>query len=223
MSNTFRSQGEPPEFGRRDTLRLIRNHMSAYMAINAFYYGAVLFGMLIAFAEPSIRDTLIDNAAGAYQRGLLAPVGAAYKSGDFFTAFVLTFIVNLFLGTFLTITLPSAVIPFSGFILAGVRAVMWGIMFMPFNHPLGWGLAPHYVNLLLEGQGYILATFAVYIHGRSFIDPKSMGAATNGQGYALGLAHTMNILALVAITLFIAALFEAFEGVYIVPLLIPAK
>jgi hypothetical protein len=197
--------------------------MPAYMAVNAFYYGAILLGMLVAFANPSIRDSLTGNAKQAFQNGLLESVGNAYKSGDFFTALVLTFIANLFLGTILTISLPSAIIPFSGFLLAGLRAVMWGIMFMPLDHPLGWGLAPHYINLLLEGQGYILATFAVYVHGRSYMAPEWMGAETHGQGYVLGLAHTLNILILVAITLFIAAIYEAFEGVYIVPLLMPPK
>jgi hypothetical protein len=73
----------------------------------------------------------------------------------------------------------------------------------------------------LEGQGYILAALAVYMHGRSFLAPRSMGAVSHGEGYVLGLKLSARLYLLVTIVLLIAALYEAFTGVYVVPILVP--
>ncbi|GEM_PF-2880586 len=47
----------------------------------------------------------------------------AYMSGNFPLAAILTFLINLTLGSFVYITLPSLTIPFGGVIIGLVRAI----------------------------------------------------------------------------------------------------
>ena len=63
--------------------------------------------------------------------GPLGPVGAAYKSGNVWAAIVLTFAVNLFIGSLFSITVPSMIVPFSGFLMGIFRAVVWGLLLSP--------------------------------------------------------------------------------------------
>ncbi len=203
-------------------LGLIRRHARAFVTFNAGYYGLVFAGMLIGGLNPSIRDILSEAVKKAVTEGPLQSVGSAYGSGKFLWAFVLTFLINLIAGSLLTISVPSAIIPFSGLLLAAWRAILWGLLFTPVHHPLGLGLYVHYVTLLLEGQAYILAAFAAYLHGRSFLAPQSMGATSHGQGYVLGIKHSAHVYLFVTVLLLVAALYESFTGVYIIPALLPA-
>ncbi len=199
----------------------IRQHKRAYLAINVLYYGTVFAGMVVALLLPNVRDALFKAAGEAFMKGPLAPVGNAYGSGHFLLAVGLTFVVNLIGGSLLSINLPSAIIPFSGFLIATWRALLWGIVFSPGHHPLGAGLYVHFVTLLLEGQAYVLATLAAYVQGKAFLAPRTMDAPSHGAGYLLGLKHAGKLYGLITITLLIAALYEAFTGIYVVPALLP--
>lgn len=202
-------------------LDLIRAHKRPFLTLNACYYGLILFGMLIAMADPSIRDRLLESIRVSLESGMFAPLARAYTQGHFFTAFVLTFTVNLLLGSLLVINVPSLVIPFSGILWLSIRPVLWGICFYPVDHELGWGVYIHMGTLLLEGQGYVLAAFAAYLQGRSFLSPRSMGAVTHGEGYVLGLRHSVRLYAAVSLTLLVAAAYEAFTVIHIVPQFLP--
>ena len=79
-------------------------------------------------------------------------------------------------------------------------------------------MIPHSLTLLLEGQGYILALLAVYVSGNTFLRPRSVGLKTHGEGYVAGLQQTASLYILVTLLLAVAAVYEAMEVIYIVPL-----
>ena len=71
----------------------------------------------------------------------------------------MTFGINFFVGSVLVLTLPSCVIPGSGILVAGFRAVLWGLILVPATLQQAFVMLPHSGTLLLEGEGYILAAF----------------------------------------------------------------
>jgi hypothetical protein len=151
--------------------------------------------------------------------GPLAAVGNAYVNAEVLKAIGLTFLVNLVVGSFLYITLPSLIIPFLGFLLGIYRAALWGFLFYPGHPDIGMIMLPHSITLILEGQAYILALFAVYLQGRAFLWPKSVGLETHKQGYIEGLRRTGKMYILVILTLAIAAVYEVIEVVLLAKLM----
>ena len=79
-------------------------------------------------------------------------------------------------------------------------------------------MIPHSLTLLLEGQGYILALLAVYVSGNTFLRPRSVGLNTHGEGYVNGLKQTGSLYVLVTLFPAVAAVYEALEVIYLVPL-----
>ena len=72
-------------------------------------------------------------------------------------------------------------------------------------------MLPHLITLILEGQAYILALFAIYLQGRAFLWPKSVGLKTYKQGYVERIKRTGRMYILVILTLAIAAVYEVIE------------
>ncbi len=85
----------------------------------------------------------------AFTIGPLSSVGTAYSSGQVLDASIMTFLVNLALGSFMDITLPSLIIPFPGILTGAYRAVIWGILFSPAHFEAY--LVPRHLILFLEG------------------------------------------------------------------------
>jgi hypothetical protein len=195
----------------QSALALVQKNKRAYIVINVVYYGLVVIFMIVAAFNPSLQDMLLDAVGAAFMTGPLAAVGSAYVNAEVLKAIGLTFIVNLVIGSFLYITLPSLIIPFHGFLLGIYRAVLWGLLFYPGHPDIGMIMLPHSITLILEGQAYILALFAVYLQGRAFLWPKSVGLETHRQGYVEGLKRTGRMYILVILTLAIAAVYEVIE------------
>jgi hypothetical protein len=133
--------------------------------------------------------------------------------------------INLAVASFITITLPSLVIPFSGLLMLVVRALLWGVLFTP-QTLSGIGAADLVAGLLiavlafLEGQGYVLAALGAYLHGRAFLWPDSLGAESHRAGYWRGLKLQARIYVLVALVLLIAAIYEVAVAVFALPALL---
>lgn len=195
----------------RSSWQIVREHHRAYFVLNGVYYGVVLLAMVyVAFFNPGLQEQLLKGAAGAFTEGPLASVGGAYMGGNVVAAAVLTFVVNLVLGSLFFITLPSLMLPFAG--LVGVyRAAMWGFVLAPTSAELALVMVPHSLTLLLEGQAYILAMLAVYVHGRSFLRPRTVSLTNHARGYVAGLRLSARIYVLVIIVLAAAAIYEALE------------
>jgi len=202
------------------SLEVIREFRREYILLNIVYYGLVVCGMIYILFDPSPQQSLSEAALQAFtEEGPLAAVGSAYGGGKVLSAMVLTFTVNLIAGAFIVITVPSLLIPFSGLLIGALRAVVWGLVLSPTTPEFARGMIPHSLTLLIEGQGYILAMLAVYIHGKAFLWPGSVGAATHGQGYRMGLRRSAQLYLLVVLVLAVAAVYEALEVIFIVPLL----
>jgi len=200
-------------------LALVRQFRRPYIALNLAYYGLVIGGMIFVTFRPSVQQFLLETVAGAFMEGPLSAVGSAYVGGEVLASAVLTFIVNLVLASILCITLPSLLIPFSGLVAGGLRAVLWGLLLSPGMPELRMVMIPHCVTLVLEGQAYVLAMLGVYIHGRAFLWPDTAGAASRRQAYLGGVRSALRLYVLVAIVLAVAAIYEAVEVIFIIPLL----
>lgn len=197
---------------------LVQENRRAYILLNALYYGLVLLFMVyVAFNRP-LQDQLLQSIGEAFMTGPLSFVGNAYLNAQVLAAIGATFFVNLFIGSFGTITLPSLLIPFSGILIGFYRAVLWGLILSPAHPDLRLIMIPHFVTLILEGQAYILTMLAAYIQGRAFLWPKTVGLERRGQGYIEGLKRTGKIYVLVVLTLLVAAIYEVIEVVIMIQL-----
>lgn len=190
---------------------LVQENRLAYLVVNIVYYGLVLIFMGVAALNQPLQTELLYTIGEAFTAGPLEAVGSAYTNAEALKAIGLTFVVNIFLGTFLVITLPSLIIPFSGLLMGAYRAILWGLLFSPFHPDMRLVMIPHSLTLLLEGQAYILALLGVYLQGRAFLWPRSVGVERRWQGYIEGLKRTGRIYILVILTLLVAAIYEVAE------------
>ena len=201
----------------RSSLQIVREHSRPYVILNVMYYGLVALGMLyVAFINPALQEQLLAATEVALTEGPLETVAGAYMGGNVLAAVLLTFVVNLLVGSLLFITVPSLVIPFAGVLLGFYRAVLWGFLLAPTNAELALVMIPHSLVLLLEGQGYILAMFAAYVHGKAFLRPVSAGLTSHLRGYVAGLKLSARLYSLVITVLAVAAIYEALEVILMV-------
>jgi len=197
---------------------LVQEHRRVYIILSVLYYGLVIIFMIyVAFNQP-LQDELLKSIGEAFMTGPLSFVGSAYINAKVLAAIGATFFVNLLVGSFGTITLPSLLIPFSGILVGFYRAVLWGLILSPAHPDLRLVMVPHSLTLILEGQAYILTMLAAYIQGRAFLWPKTVGLERRGQGYLEGLKRTGKMYALVVLTLLIAAVYEVIEVVIMIKL-----
>lgn len=192
---------------------LVKKNRKAYITINVAYYGLVIIFMIYIAFNQKLQDSLLEQVGAAFMTGPLSFVGQSYLNARILTAIASTFLINLLIGSFGTITLPSLVIPFSGFLVGLYRAIMWGLLLSPAHPDLRLVMIPHSLTLLLEGQGYILAILAAYLQGRAFLWPKTVSAETHIKGYWEGLKQTVKIYTLVTLILVVAAIYEVIEVV----------
>jgi hypothetical protein len=205
----------------RRAIGLVRQHLRAFVLINVAYFGLVCSGMAYGALDRDFHDRyMVESKKQAADT--LPVVFDAYQGGHVAKAIGLTFVVNLVAGSIFYITLPSLIVPFAGLLLGAVRALLWGFIFSPsfsaFNGAVFlYGLLIGLL-LFLEGEGYVLAMLGSYIQGKSFLLPQTAGANTRWQGYKSGATYSLQIYALVAGVLAVAAIYEAVLAIYIMPL-----
>jgi hypothetical protein len=195
---------------------LVQENQRAYIAINILYYGLVIICMIYVAFNQELQQSLLDDIGAAFMTGPLAFVGQAYVNARVFTAILSTFFINLFVGSFASITLPSLVIPFAGILVGVYRAILWGLLLSPANPDLRLVMIPHSITLIIEGQAYILTMLAAYVHGRAFLWPKLVGVEGHAKGYLEGLKQTGKLYVLVILTLAVAAVYEVVEVILMV-------
>jgi len=198
---------------------LVQENRRVYITLNALYYGLVVICMVYVVFDQPLQDELLQSIGEAFMTGPLSFVGNAYINAKVLAAIAATFFVNLFVGSFGTITFPSLIIPFSGILVGFYRAVLWGLILSPAHPDLRLIMIPHSLTLILEGQAYILTMLAAYIQGRAFLLPKTVGLERRGQGYLEGLKQTGKMYLLVILTLLIAAIYEVIEVVIMIKLI----
>lgn len=194
----------------------VQENQRAYIVLNIIYYGLVAVFMIYVAFNQELQKSLMNEIGAAFMIGPLAFVGQAYVNAKAFTAILATFFVNLLIGSFASITLPSLIIPFSGMLVGIYRAILWGLLLSPANPDLRLVMIPHSITLIIEGQAYILTMLAAYIQGRAFLWPKSVGFETRAKGYLEGLKRTGKLYLLVILILGIAAIYEVIEVVIMI-------
>ncbi len=198
---------------------IVRADWGAYIYLNILYYGLVVLGMAyVTFINPELQKTMLKSIGEAFTSGPLGTVGSAYTGGQVFSAMILTFVVNLFLGSLIEINLPALIVPFSGLLMGVIRAILWGLLLSPSDASLGGVMIPHSLVLLLEGQGYVLAMLAAFVASKAFVRPQAYGVQGHLHGYVEGLRRGAWIYLLVVVVLAAAAIYEAFEVIYLAPL-----
>ncbi len=207
----------------RSALGVLGGSRRAYVTLNLVYYGLVACGMIFTALDRSIQRQLLAAVGNALTQGPLAGVASAYGTGQILLAIAWTFVINLAVASFVSITLPSLIVPFSGMLVGLVRAVTWGLLFAPptlavGGHEAAMGLLIG-ILLVLEGQGYVLAMLAAWVQGQAFLSPQSVGAADRGQGYLIGIKRALHVYVLVALVLAVAAIYEAMIVITVLPLL----
>jgi hypothetical protein len=122
-----------------------------------------------------------------------------------------TFLVNAVIGAFACITLPSSLIPFSGFVVGCYRAALWGLSLSPTNPRMLLVMIPHSLTLLLEGEAYVVAMFGCYLWGKWLIRPAAAGFPNSREAYCAGLRANLQLYRLILVVLAVAAVYEAIE------------
>lgn len=203
--------------------------------VHLAYFGLVMAASVLIYRLPEVQAVLLSlvrDEIGSSQ-GPLGIAGKAYGSGSIPLAAVVTFLINLLLGTLVSITLPSIIVPGSGALLAALRSVSWGLLLAPTFVLNAFAMLPHSGTILLEGEGYILATFfgllvPIYLVRSSPAEvPDSMAVPDSEVAASepvppsraetilsrFGRAALLNIQAsvLVAVVLAVAACWEATE------------
>jgi hypothetical protein len=187
-----------------------------FLLTNAFYFGLVIVGALIAMAAPQAQRALFDLAGSGLSSGPLSSVGDAYLSGNVLYATAITFVTNLLLGTLIEITIPSLVFPPWALFMGFVRSLMWGIMLVvPIEglYPIGKAL-PHYLTLLIEGEAYVVAIFACVRQIKAIVKPQCFGTDDRLKAYIRSIIDNGKLLLVVVLLLAMAALYEAWEVMY---------
>lgn len=115
----------------------------------------------------------------------------------------------------LTIVAPSLIVPFSAIVLFAYWDVTTGMTLVPASD-IGWvALIPHSFTLIVELQAYLLL-LGVYLLGKYFVRPGTVGAEGRRKGYLRGL-RDLGRLALPALVLLVlGAVYEAFSLRYVV-------
>ncbi len=183
---------------------------------NAYYFGLVILGALIALAFPQAQLYMLGLAQSGFSSGPLSGVSTAYASGNVLYAAVVTFVTNLFLGTIVEITIPSLIIPIWAPFMGLIRALMWGIMLIvPVPGVLPWNsVVPHYLTILLEGEAYVVAIFACLRQVKALLKIGSIPKGQRMGAYIKTMMDNVKLLALVALILAVAALYEAWEVMF---------
>jgi len=201
--------------------------------VHLVYFGLFVVGAMVIYQLPTLNTVLMAAIQGELTskgNGVLAVAGRAYGSGNMIYAAVVTFIINFFVGSLAMITLPSLIIPGVGALLAVFRATLWGLLLGPSQVTLAYVMRAHSGTLLLEGEGYILATFfalliPIYLFGSSaplqkaaVSDPWELepsapveNASTAWSRFKHAVVLNLKANVLVAIVLVVAACYEAFE------------
>jgi hypothetical protein len=197
---------------------IVKNNRRPYIILNIIYYTLVIVFMAYAAFNPDLQKALMDAAGATFMTGPLSFVGKAYVNAEVLKAILVTLFINLFVGSLGSITLPSLIIPFSGLLVGVYRAAMWGLILSPASPDLRLVMIPHSITLLIEGQAYILTMLAAYIHGRSFLWPRTVGLEGHWKGYVEGMKLSARLYALVILTLVVAAVYEVIEVVLMIKL-----
>ncbi|MHC4106750.1 MAG: hypothetical protein ACYSTY_01560 [Planctomycetota bacterium] len=195
----------------RQPLAELAGRQRLLWAVHLAYFGLLVFWSVIVYELPALQVGLLGAVESqiADEGSVLGVAGKAYASGIIPLAAAATFVINFLIGSFLSITLPSFVVPGVGALLAAFRAALWGLLLAPTTLALSPSMIPHSGTLLLEGEAYILAAFFAVLIPIFMCQRSRGGGVWRRYGGALVVNLKANLL--VAIVLLVAACYEATE------------
>ncbi|HUT31683.1 MAG TPA: hypothetical protein VMX13_17980 [Sedimentisphaerales bacterium] len=160
----------------------VTKYRRLFLAVHLSYFALVVLFALLAYMVPEIQFCLLANVKAQVTGGSgpLAVAGRAYMSKNILRAAVTTFAINFPLGSLVCITVPSMIVPGAGALVAAVRAMLWGFLLSPGFAALSKVMVAHSVTLLLEGEGYVLATFFALLVP-VYLFRKAEGPTTTGE------------------------------------------
>ncbi|MCS5717717.1 hypothetical protein N1027_06165 [Herbiconiux sp. CPCC 205763] len=195
----------------RKPFGIIRENLRIYLVLNALAYGLFLVGFAIGLIFPDLSA----GRAEALENDGTADLVLSLISNPWLFALVIL-LVNTFQLSLLTIVLPSLIIPFSGIVAFSVWVVITGVTLVPADGA-GWvALIPHSLTLIIELQAYILVLTGVFLLGKFWLRPRSIGAANHRTGYLRGLQHLGRLAVPAFLLLIVGAIWEAFSLIYLV-------
>lgn len=198
----------------RHALRTIQANRRAYLALNAILYGSVLAGFGAGLLFPDLTAAQTESFQSSDSADLIRSL---LESPWLFALVILA--NNVLRAGLLNLVLPSMIVPFAGIVWYAYILFTVGLMLAPVDRD-GWlTLVPHSLTVVMEVQAYVLLALGVYLLGRAWISPRTVGAGNRRQAYVHGLRQ-LGVLSLPALALLVVfALYEAFSVVYLVPLL----
>ncbi|PWN36791.1 uncharacterized protein FA14DRAFT_159156 [Meira miltonrushii] len=198
------------------SIRLIKQNANAFKKINFIFYGTILLGMFTVYLKPSLHTYIVDLIEKDLQSTSVGRyVARMYDEGHLYRAAASTFAVNVLVGSLLTVTLPSFIIPYSGLGLILYRTFLWGCFIAPPEKKAMIEAIPHFITLIIEGQAYVVAALPVLLHGRQSKVLYQTGGVKAWLRDGLGL-HA-RALPLVCAILFFAGIWEAYEVIHLLP------
>ena len=197
-------------------LQTICDYKYLFFLLHLASFGLGLLFMVFVYFLPELNFFLglVVGAEVTSGSGPLALAGKAYMSQNILLAAAITFGINFSIGSLLTITIPSIIVPGSGILMVLFRSVMWGLILSPCYTTFSQMMLPHSITLLLEGEAYILAAFFGLLM-LIFLFRKSHGENL-AQRYKNALIVNIQGIILTAIVLAIAALYEAVEVILMI-------
>jgi len=189
-------------------LFLVNRDKRKVILCNLLFFGSfIASSILVDVFAPELHEQVIAMIKEALQSDpLLSAAAKTYLQKKPIEAFAVTFLVILFLGSLLSITLPGLV--FMTIPMALYRAILWGIMF-PATMLKGYLMALPVI--LLEGEGYAVAMVPGINLSLSLLKPEKLyGTRSRREALAVALREIVPYYVLVALVLLAAAFTEVF-------------
>jgi ABC-type xylose transport system permease subunit len=196
-----------------DPIRLIQKNVRTYLWLNLFYFGLTIVAMVAIATRPEVETSFRTWTKANFNPALMNAV----SQGSLITAILLIFKNNFLYATIYAMTLPSFIIPFWGVLIGAVRSLLWGIALSPADPTFTLKFIVHIPTWFLEGQGYVIAMFAVFILWRNYFWPQRAGVEQRLAGYWVGIKQTIPLYIGVAILLGLGAVYEAIATIYLIP------
>lgn len=198
----------------RRAVHIIQANRRAYLALNAILYGSFLVGFGTGLLFPGLTAAQTESLGSGGQADL---VRSLLENPWLFALVILA--NNVLRAGLLNLVLPSMIVPFAGIVWYVYTLFTVGLVLAPVDRD-GWLVfIPHSLTVVMEIQAYVLLSLGVYLLGKAWIRPRTVGAENRRQAYVGGLRQ-LGVLSLPALALLVVfALYESFSVVYLVPLL----
>lgn len=193
----------------KEAVQTLKKRRKLILIANLYYIILFFIGVAIAAANPQIQESLLQTIQIQLKgKGILGITAKAYMEKRILEAWLLTFVVNLILASLIQVTLLGLIMLAP--ITAGLRAILWGIMFAPIGFPTT-KLIIALPTIILEGESYILALVTGILLGTSWIKPNLLYQnKTRKAALKQAIKETLHIYIFIIILLAIAALTEVY-------------